>query len=168
MIKTYTEFYWETSKAFDKMHLLEKIRFINNMMDQMKKRGDVKLENEFLIDIPKEETHIIPIEYIQDTHYATILLEKSVHDKVDIENSKKGKFIIGGNQDQSPVDILLNGVRCWMKQAELDTLINNNIDLNKIKFVTYREGLISPYMKLDSVLQRKFIDAYELEIIYND
>lgn len=106
--------------------------------------------------------------YTQDTHYSTILLNNSIKFKVDLENSNKTKFIIAGSQNQSPVNIVLNNIECWIKQAELDILINNNIDLDKIKFVTYKEGLLCPYLKLDSTLQRNNIDAYELEVFYND
>lgn len=159
------EKYWEVNRVFTELPLTQKVRFLNNMTDYFIKRGDVEQIDGFLIEIPKEETHIIPIKYNQDTHYSTLLLNK--FKQVDT-NSIKKSFTITGNQDQTPVEILLHDVRCWIKQGELDTLINNNIDLEKIKLVTYNEGLISPYIKIDGVLQRKCIDAYELELLWND
>jgi len=160
------ELYWAASKAFELLSINEKTRFLNNMKDQMCKRGDVKLENEFLVVIPKEDTHIIPIKYTQDTHYATLILKRSEYVKIDFDKDRRERFTITGNQDQTPVELIIHNTRCWMKQAELDVLLVHNIDIDKIKIVTYREGLVSPYGGINSPLNRKCVDAYELEFIW--
>lgn len=159
MIKINTELYKETYTAFDKMHLLEKIRFINNMMDQMKKRGQVELKDEFLIDIPKEETHIIPIEYIQENHYSNIILNLP---NKNLNNLKPPVTIfISGAVDQTPVETILHDKRCWIKQGELDEIIKFGIfDLHQIKVLAYVEGLLSPYLKINNISNA--IDGYKI------
>ena len=65
------EKYWEVNRVFTELSLTQKIRFLNNMTDQFIKRGDVEQIDGFLLEIPKEETHIIPIKYNQDTRKKT-------------------------------------------------------------------------------------------------
>lgn len=160
MITINKEDYLTTSKAFDKLQFLEKLRFINNMTDQIIKRGDAKQKDGFLIEIPKEETHIIPIEYIQENHYSNIILNTSKN----LDNLKPPvSYFISGDTDQTPVETILHGKRCWIKQGELDVLVNLGIyDLHQIKVLAYIEGLLSPYQKINSI--NNAMDGYKIYI----